>query len=130
MRKDIGGIFVLVSVAVMFLFVPAVQAVDVDVHLGIKQVSVMDGAGEHFVVAGFTVFQQVEDFTVSATVMGDYANEVFNSDNHFRADGTFLELGAVHKIGEKSDVALTLTKDNPFTHLDTETIQLMANIRF
>ena len=122
--------FVILLSLVLSLVAVQVYAVDVDVHMGIKQVSIMEGAGEHFVVAGVTVSQDISDFKVYGKVMGDFANEAFDTDNHFRADGTLFEVGAVHKLGTMSDVQLTFTKDQPFTSMDTETIQLMTNIRF
>ena len=118
--------FVLVLVA-LFMFVGVAQAVDVEVNVGAKQVSVMEASGEHFLMLGTTVSQEVSGFTVYASAVFDIANE--NIDK-MEADGERLEVGVNLPIGEKGSLKISATKDSPFTNLDTETIAVMGSYKF
>lgn len=123
--------FVLVLIAVMFMFVgglewpTGIQAVDVEVNLGAKQVSVMGASSEHFLMFGGTVSHEEDGFTAYASAMFD-VEDVDSMD----AEGEKLEVGIILALGEKGSLKMSAVKDSPFTHLDTETIAVMGSYKF
>lgn len=121
--------FLAVIMAVMLIggIGQVAEAVDFELNLGVKQVSVMEGPGQHFVMIGGTVSHSIDDLDVYAHVMGDFSNETVSK---LEADGTHFEIGATHPLGESSSVRGWFSKSEPFTSVDTETISIMGSFKF
>lgn len=119
--------YLLLVLAVMFMFVPAVQAeLDGEISLAGKQSSVNQQANNHYIEVGGKLIYTQGDLKLHATAIYDFSNEnIKNLDS----DGEFYEVGVTHPFGKNGTLELIASSDTPYTRDNEELVVVRYKLK-